>query len=71
MRDPELHTYSQLIGAEEYSRQFHQLYSEAKQKKTSFSGSTTGKTKTELQALKEKYRNGVTAEHIKEMVDNL
>lgn len=71
IEDEELRGYQQLIGRTEYSRQYVQLYQEARQKKTRYSGKQYTNTKEHLQALKDKYKNGVPAGTIKAMIDGL
>lgn len=70
LKDKELDDYRKLVGGVEYNRQRCQLYQEAKSKKR-YSKMEYTNTKERLQALKDKYKNGVPAGTIKAMVDSL
>jgi hypothetical protein len=67
IEDLELAAYAEKIGHEEYRRQYTALYTQTRSKKT-FKGRTGNKTKEQLESIKNKYRNGVTMDQIKEMV---
>lgn len=71
IKDDELRAYQQRIGAKEYKRQYQALYSEARPSNKRYSGKEYKNTPDKLKALKEKYKNGVTDETVREMVDNL
>ena len=66
--DKELKEYQQLIGDKEYLRQYHQLYSEAKQHNGRYSGKEYENSKDELNQIREKYKNGVSKEIINKML---
>ena len=70
-KDPELLAYKNRIGSEEYNRQYHQLYDEAKQKKSRYSGQVYDNSPDKLKALREKYKNGVSDKTIREMLSTL
>ena len=72
IKDDELRAYQQMIGAKEYKRQYHALYSEASRLSNKrYSEKEYKNTPDKLKALKEKYKNGATDKTIREMVDNL
>ena len=66
--DKELEAYKELVGKEEYHRQYAQLYSEAKQKKTRFSEREYTNNPENLKQIKEKYKNGVSEKIINKML---
>ena len=55
--DKELEAYKELVGKEEYHRQYAQLYSEAKQKKTRFSEREYTNNPEKLKQIKEKLKS--------------
>ena len=65
--DPEIAAYARQIGSKAYHEQYCHLVQQARTKKT-YSGKESHRSKEEISAIKNKYRNGVTMEHIKEMV---
>jgi hypothetical protein len=65
--DLEIAAYALEIGPEAYRKEYHRLYVQTKAK-SSYTGRTAPKSKAELEAIKNKYRNGVTMDQIKEMV---
>ena len=71
IKDDELRTYQQMIGAKEYERQYHVLYSKARLSNKRYSEKEYKNTHDKLKALKEKYKNGVTDKTVREMVDKL
>ena len=71
IKDDELRAYQQRIGAKEYERQYHRLYSEAIQCNKRYSGKEYTNSSDKLRTLREKYKNGVTDKAVKEMVDKL
>ena len=71
IKDNELRAYQQKIGAKEYERQYHRLYSEAKQCNKRYSEREYENPPDKLKALREKYKNGVTDKTVREMVDKL
>lgn len=65
--DTELTTYRNLIGSEVYNKQYTALYNQSKYNKR-HSGLHYANDKAKLKAIKEKYKNGVSDDIIKEMV---
>lgn len=68
IEDLELAAFAQQIGPENYRREYNRLYFQGKYNKKSYHGRKDHKSKAELEAIKQKYKNGVTREHINEMV---
>ncbi len=68
IEDLELAAYAEEIGHKEYRRQYHALYCQVRSKTKTYSGKPGNKTKEQLEAIKNKYKNGVTMDQIKEMV---
>ncbi len=66
--DPELAAYAKSIGSKQYKKEYITLYTQARTKTKTHSGKPGNKSKEELEAIKRKYQNGVTREHINEMV---
>lgn len=64
----ELLQYRRRIGDAEYRKQYLALYRFAEQSTRRNSGKEYENTKDHLQSLKEKYKNGVNNDIIKEMV---
>lgn len=57
---------------EEYKAMYHHIYQQMRDgRNIRYSGKDYTNTPERLQAIKEKYANGVTTQHIKEMVDDL
>lgn len=57
---------------EEYQLMYHYVYNQMRNgRNIRYSGKAYTNTPERLQSIKEKYANGVTAQHIKEMVDSL
>lgn len=71
IKDDELRAYQQMIGAKEYERQYHVLYTKARLSNKRYSEKEYKNTPDKLKALKEKYKNGVTDKTVREMVDKL
>ena len=69
--DKELKAYRKLIGVKEYETQYHRLYSEAKQNNERYSGLKYTNSKAKLNAIKEKYRNGISVETLNLMFAQL
>ena len=67
-KDPELLAYRDKIGADEYNRQYKRLYNTNKSNKR-YSGRKYENPEEKLMQLREKYRNGVTLNDIKEMFE--
>lgn len=65
--DEELEDYKMRVGQTEFRREYTQLYHQAKRSKR-YSGNNYQNSPDRLQALKEKYKNGVSKEIIVEMV---
>lgn len=68
MLDEELEAYRRKIGEEEYNIQYHRIYSHSHNIRvynTRYSGSKD--VKPDLNKIKEKYKNGVTEDILKEM----
>lgn len=56
----------------EYRTMYHYVYNQMRDgRNIRYSGKEYTNTPERLQAIKEKYANGVTLQHIKEMVDDL
>ena len=68
MVDKELSDFRHQIGNTAYRRQYETLYRFAEQSTRRNSGKEYENTKDHLQSLKEKYKNGVNNDIIKEMV---
>ena len=68
MADPELAAYAKAIGLEVYRKEYERLYNQTRYHTRTYSGKPGNKSKAELEAIKQKYKNGVTREHINEMV---
>ena len=57
---------------EEYRTMYHYVYNQMRDgRNIRYSGKDYTNTPERLQSIKEKYANGVTTQHIKEMVDSL
>lgn len=57
---------------EEYKAMYHYVYNQMRDKRNiRYSGKDYTNTPERIKAIKEKYANGVTTQHIKEMVDSL
>lgn len=69
--EKELAEYRDKIGEEEYRRQYYQLYSEAKQHTQRHSGKEYINSKEKLEAIKQKYKNGVTDEILNDFIRSL
>lgn len=67
-KNDELLLYRKRVGDAEYRRQYETLYRFARQSKRRHSGNDYSNSKERLQSLKEKYKNGVSLDTIKEMV---
>lgn len=73
-KDPQL---EQLLlesntSLKEYQTMYHYVYNQMKAgRNIRYSGSKYTNTPERIQAIKEKYANGVTLQHIKEMVNSL
>ena len=65
--DLELRAYIELVGSREYHNQYNRLYRESKINKR-HSGLDYINDTAKLKAIKEKYKNGVSDDIIKEMV---
>lgn len=56
----------------EYHTMYHYVYNQMRDgRNVRYSGKDYTNTPERIKAIKEKYANGVTAQHIKEMVDSL
>ena len=66
--DPELAAYAEAIGPEVYREEYKRLYHQVQVRSRTYSGKPGNKSKAELEAIKQKYKNGVTMDQIKEMV---
>ncbi len=64
INDPELEEYKKIIGKEEFKKQYKKLYQEGKRIKR-FSGKNYENSPEKLNQIKEKYKNGVTQEILK------
>ena len=69
--DSELRDYAERIGMEEYKRQYGQLYQEAKQHKTRYSGKSYSNSSDRLKVIREKYKNGIPKGTVNDMLDKL
>lgn len=59
-------------SVKEYRAMYHYVYNQMKAgRNIRYSGKDYTNTPERIQAIKEKYANGVTTQHIKEMVDSL
>lgn len=68
IEDLELAAYALQIGPQAYKKEYTRLYNQPRFKSSSYTGRTAPKSKEELEAIKHKYQNGVTKNHIKEML---
>lgn len=67
--DKELLAYRDVIGEKEFRLEYYKLYSEPRNTPDKrYSGKRYENSPEKLKAIKEKYKNGVTEEHIKEML---
>lgn len=67
--DKELLAYRDIVGEEQFRIEYHRLYSEPRNTPDKrYSGKKYENSPEKLKAIKEKYKNGVTEEHIKEML---
>ena len=69
--DPELAEYHDRIGAEEYKKQYTSLYEKTKYNRKynrRYSGRKYVNSDSKIQALKEKYKNGVPEKEINKML---
>lgn len=64
----ELAEYRDKIGEDEYRRQYHQLYTESKQHTQRYSGKKYTNSKEKLEAIKQKYKNGVTNDILNDFI---
>lgn len=64
--DNELMEYKEKIGADEFKLLYNRLYQEAKGKKR-FSGEVYTNPTSKINAIKNKYKNGVTNEILSEL----
>lgn len=71
MDDKELKEYRKKIGAEEYGKEYHRLYSEARQHKERYSKLEYKNSKERIKQIKEKYKNGITPEILAEFIKNI
>lgn len=71
MDDKELRDYRELIGNEEFRRQYQRLYQEAVQCPKRYSGKEYKNSPEKLKAIREKYKKGVADKTVKEMLDKL
>lgn len=71
MDDRELRDYRELIGNEEFRRQYQRLYQEAVQCPKRYSGKEYKNSPEKLKAIREKYKKGVADKTVKEMLDKL
>lgn len=69
--EKELAEYKDKIGKDEYRRQYNQLYREAKQHTQRYSGKTYTNSKEKLEAIKQKYKNGVTDDILNDFIRSL
>ena len=70
MRDEELEKYKRKIGIKRYVREYNTLYNQPLQNPNKrFSKRKYKNSKEKINQIKEKYKNGVTIEHIKEMFE--
>lgn len=69
--DKELKEYMNKIGRKEYIKEYHRLYSEAKQHKERYSKLEYENSKERINQIKEKYKNGVTPEILAEFIKNI
>lgn len=67
MVDPELAEYYDRIGAEEYKKQYASLYQMGKYN-ARYSGRKYVNSESKIQALKDKYKNGVPEKEINKML---
>jgi hypothetical protein len=68
IKDKELREYFELIGKSEYKRQYSALYNQAKYHPNSRnSGRRYQNSPQKIKDIKEKYKNGVTEEIMKEL----
>lgn len=68
MLDKELEEYKELIGADNYKREYNSLYIFAKNNKGRYSKKKYKNNKDKLKNIKEKYKNGIDIKHINEML---
>ena len=68
MQDKELIAYRHTIGIEEYTKQYRTLYQQGKSKEKRYSGKVYQNSKTKLDSLREKYKNGVSQSTINQML---
>lgn len=66
----ELLLYKQTIGEREYTNQYHYLFMQPKTDKTRYSKLEYENPEEKIMQIKEKYKNGVTTEHITEMLND-
>ena len=67
--DKELLAYRNIIGEKQFRLEYHRLYSETRNTPDKrYSGKDYKNTSDKLKAIKKKYKNGVTKEHIEEML---
>lgn len=64
--DNELMEYKEKIGADEFKLLYGKLYQEAKRKKR-FSGEVYTNSPSKINAIKDKYKNGVTNKILSEL----
>ena len=69
--DPELLQLRQEMGAKEYERVYHKLYNKVRYSNQRASGEHYENSKERIQAIKEKYKNGVTREILDEFIKSL
>lgn len=70
IKDPELREYQERQGSEQYRLEYAALYLSARHTKNKrYSGKVYQNTPEKLQAIKEKYKNGVTEEMLKSWLE--
>lgn len=69
--DPELSELRQKIGKEKFQRLYNTMYNHASTSNKRYSGKTYENRPEKLQAIKEKYKNGVTKEILDEFIKRL
>ena len=68
MLDKELEDYKQLLGKEEFYKQYHRIWSKGQDiRRYDKRYSGVKDVKPDLDKIKEKYKNGVTDDILKEM----
>lgn len=67
-KDPELAAYKDMVGEDNYWREYNNLRMQAKQSKSRYSKLKYINTVDKLNEIKNKYKNGVSKETINEML---